>query len=85
MLAQTILSSTNETILCVCYTNHALDDFLEGLLDVGICDIVRIGGRSRNERLAEFNLREKAKGGKASFSREQARRYAQLKETIENR
>jgi hypothetical protein len=85
MLAQTILSSTNETILCVCYTNHALDDFLEGLWDVGICDIVRIGGRSRNERLAEFNLREKAKGGKASFSREQARRYAQLKETIENR
>ncbi len=83
MLAQTILASTSQTILCVCYTNHALDDFLEGLLDVGIRDIVRIGGRSRNERLAEFNLREKAKGGKAPFSREQTRRYARLKETIE--
>ena len=83
MLAQTILASTSETILCVCYTNHALDDFLEGLLDVGIRDIVRIGGRSKNDRLAEFNLREKAKGGKAPFSREQTRRYAQLKGTIE--
>lgn len=83
LLAQTILASTNETILCVCYTNHALDDFLESLLDVGIHDIVRVGGRSRNERLNEFNLREKAKGGKAPFSREQTRRYAQLKQTIE--
>ena len=83
MLSQIILASTSETILCVCYTNHALDDFLEGLLDAGIRDIVRVGGRSRNERLAEFNIREKAKAGKAPFSREQTRRYAQLKQIIE--
>ena len=68
--------------MCI-FTNHALDDFLEGLLDAGIRDIVRIGGRSKNERLAELNLREKAKGGKAPFSREHTRRYAQLKQTIE--
>jgi len=83
MLTQIILASTSETILCVCYTNHALDDFLEGLLDVGLRDIVRVGGRSKNERLAEFNLREKAKDGNVQFSREQKRRYAQLKGTIE--
>lgn len=29
-------------ILCVCFTNHALDQFLEGLLDAGI-DKVRCG------------------------------------------
>lgn len=68
----------------MCFTNHALDDFLEGLLDVGIRDIVRLGGRSKSERLVEFNLREKAKSGKAPFSREQTRRYAQLKQSIED-
>jgi hypothetical protein len=83
VLTQILLASTNDTILCVCYTNHALDDFLEGLLDVGIHDIVRLGGRSKNERLAEFNLRELAKAGKAPFTRDQTRRYAQLKGTIE--
>ncbi|KAK9808579.1 hypothetical protein WJX72_000022 [[Myrmecia] bisecta] len=32
-------------ILCVCYTNHALDQFLEGLLEAGVKKIVRCGGR----------------------------------------
>lgn len=32
-------------ILCVCLTNHALDSFLEELLDAGIKDIVRAGSR----------------------------------------
>jgi len=31
-----ILKHSKETILCVCYTNHALDQFLEALLDKGI-------------------------------------------------
>jgi len=44
-------------ILCVCYTNHAIDQLLCGLLDKGIKNIVRIGGRCTNERLEEFNLR----------------------------
>ncbi|KAN0083757.1 hypothetical protein V8E54_002845 [Elaphomyces granulatus] len=45
-------------LICVCYTNHALDQLLEGLLDDQITSqIVRIGSRSRSERLAPFNLR----------------------------
>lgn len=45
-------------LICVCYTNHALDQLLEGLLDDRITSqIVRIGSRSRSERLAPFNLR----------------------------
>lgn len=34
-----------QPILCVCYTNHALDQFLEALMDAGIKDVVRAGGR----------------------------------------
>jgi len=47
-------------ILVVCVTNHALDAFLEGVLDFEP-DIVRIGGRSSSERLADRNLRDLAK------------------------
>ncbi|KAI7341211.1 hypothetical protein KC315_g276 [Hortaea werneckii] len=45
-------------ILCVCFTNHALDQSLERLLDEGVSNIVRIGGRSKSDRLADVNLRE---------------------------
>ncbi len=49
-------------ILCVCYTNHALDQLLEHLLDDGIKGIIRIGSRSKSERLQGLNLRLIAKG-----------------------
>ena len=41
----------NSKILVVCFTNHALDQFLESILkyDVNEEDIVRIGGRCRSE------------------------------------
>ena len=32
-------------ILCVCYTNHALDQFLLGLVEAGVDGVVRVGGR----------------------------------------
>lgn len=47
-------------IICVCYTNHALDQLLEHLLDAGVEQIIRIGSRSKSERLAKVNLREVA-------------------------
>lgn len=43
-------------ILIVCYTNHALDQFLEGLLSV-TDKLVRVGGQSKNEKLEEYNLK----------------------------
>jgi len=82
ILARMILHSTEETILCVCYTNHALDAFLEDLLDAGITNIVRMGGASKSQRLAEYNLHEKCKT-KAKWTRDQNKRYAQLKGAIE--
>ncbi|KAF8465412.1 hypothetical protein BDZ91DRAFT_728296 [Kalaharituber pfeilii] len=39
-------------IICVCYTNHALDQFLEHLLDEGIMNIIRIGSPPAAERHA---------------------------------
>ena len=50
-------------ILVVCYTNHALDQFLEGICDLyaeqspqAQPDIVRIGGRCKSEKLAKCML-----------------------------
>ncbi|EKV05885.1 DNA-binding protein smubp-2, putative [Penicillium digitatum PHI26] len=49
-------------ILCVTYTNHALDQLLEALLDHNVTSqIVRIGSQSRSERLERFNLQTVSK------------------------
>ncbi|KAK1725552.1 uncharacterized protein BDZ83DRAFT_299698 [Colletotrichum acutatum] len=48
-------------IICVCYTNHALDQLLEHLLDGGVQNIIRIGSRSKSDRLAPVNLRAVAR------------------------
>ncbi|KAK6397849.1 hypothetical protein LTR65_005097 [Meristemomyces frigidus] len=47
-------------IVCVCYTNHALDQLLEHLLDSGVTQVIRIGSRSKSEKLAQVNLRSVA-------------------------
>jgi hypothetical protein len=39
-----------------CYTNHALDQILEHLLDAGITEVVRVGGASASSRLEDYNL-----------------------------
>lgn len=40
-----------------CYTNHALDQFLKHLDDIGIDKIIRMGGRSQAPELEGKNLR----------------------------
>lgn len=48
-------------IICVTYTNHALDQLLEALIAKGVTSqIVRIGSRSKSERLQQFNIRQVA-------------------------
>ncbi|OJD33889.1 nf-x1 finger and helicase domain protein [Diplodia corticola] len=49
-------------IVCVCYTNHALDQLLEHLVVAGISRIIRVGSRSKSELLKPFMLREVSKG-----------------------
>ncbi|XP_038052094.1 NFX1-type zinc finger-containing protein 1-like [Patiria miniata] len=43
-------------ILVVCYTNHALDQFLKGIIDFGEQNVVRVGSRSSSEELEKKNL-----------------------------
>lgn len=45
-------------MLVVCYTNHALDQFLEGIHRFLGKGIVRVGGRSNSEILKKFTLSE---------------------------
>lgn len=44
-------------ILVICYTNHALDQFLEGIMEY-TDNIVRIGGQSKSEAMENFALRK---------------------------
>lgn len=48
LLTKAMLEHTSETILVVCYTNHALDQLLEELLDTGMRSelMVRLGQKS---------------------------------------
>lgn len=43
-------------VVCVCYTNHALDQLLEHLWNDGIRQIIRLGSRSKSEILQKSNL-----------------------------
>ena len=52
-------SASGGPILIMCFTNHALDQFLEGILDLHEekkPNIVRVGRRSRSEKLQQYNL-----------------------------
>lgn len=52
--------SVKSPILISCYTNHALDQFLEGISE--FCDkIVRIGGMSQSENMKRFSLNEQSR------------------------
>ncbi|XP_077298494.1 NFX1-type zinc finger-containing protein 1-like [Arctopsyche grandis] len=58
-IVETLLKNISEAekpILVMCYTNHALDQFLSGILPTTE-NLVRIGGQSKNEALAKrYNL-----------------------------
>ena len=43
-------------IICVCYTNHALDQLLEHLVKDGVEQLIRLGSRSKSEVLQHLNL-----------------------------
>ena len=49
-----------EPLLIVCYTNHALDQFLKGLIDLGHKNLIRLGNRCCEE-LKQFSIQNKTK------------------------
>ena len=58
--------SSHFPLLVLCYTNHALDQFLDGILDIKEkfskdLNIVRIGGRCKTEGLKDCILNSKIK------------------------
>ena len=63
---------TTSPILVVCYTNHALDQFLEGIQECKIegrePNIVRIGGRCKSESLANCVLAAKVQNCRSERS-----------------
>jgi len=59
LCAKILLEQPGVKILVNCYTNHALDQFLEDLMDIGIpeSEMVRIGGKS-TLRTAPLSLQD---------------------------
>ena len=78
MAAKAIYDHTEKSILVVCFTNHALDQFLEDLLDIGIpnCEMVRLGniGKAppRLQSLGIFELASSSRISNAAWSSIQA-------------
>ncbi|KAI8836660.1 hypothetical protein BJ741DRAFT_604837 [Chytriomyces cf. hyalinus JEL632] len=63
-IVQTLLQNKAKTtptnpILVICFTNHALDQFITDLLDMGVQKIVRLGSTS-NERVAPLLIKNLA-------------------------
>lgn len=65
----------------VCFTNHALDQFLEDLMDIGIPStaMVRLGGKS-TDRTKPLMIREQASGG---LDRTQWKQIDKIKDQLE--
>lgn len=61
LLARIIRQNSNERILCVCYTNHALDQFLEHLYESGEREMVRVGGRSKSDIINKYQINDLAR------------------------
>jgi hypothetical protein len=69
-------------VLCVTFTDHALDQILEHLIDAGVEQVIRIGSRSKSERLSAVNLRTVAQ--KEPWTKLEGRERWAHKQDIEN-
>ncbi|KAJ7158758.1 P-loop containing nucleoside triphosphate hydrolase protein [Mycena filopes] len=71
LLAKALVDYTDLTILVVCYTNHALDQFLEDLVGIGIppTTMVRLGkANAQNEAMSLFNQTTRSRRSQADWS-----------------
>jgi hypothetical protein len=67
--------------MCICYTNHALDQFLENLYDQGERKIVRVGGRCKSDKIKCYNLKELSRQ-KTELSSEARKRMTSVRERL---
>jgi hypothetical protein len=49
-------------IICVCYTNHALDQLLEHLVKDGMMQVIRLGTRSKSDLLQNLTIHHVREG-----------------------
>lgn len=72
LIAKVLHDHTKQKILVCCYTNHALDQFLEDLLDIGIPEssLVRLGGKSttRTEPLSLYRQKRATNFGRPDWA-----------------
>jgi len=79
-LALALLGAGCGPLLVVCYTNHALDDFLGRILDRGYRDLVRLGSRSKDERMESLTLQHLARNSGQTAGLATRRRVWDLKQ-----
>lgn len=82
------LRGNHSPILIVCYTNHALDQFLEGILslcELNPGDLVRVGGRSssENKELQKCSLFEVKRGDRAVISHDVQNGIREVRQQLE--
>jgi Rad3-related DNA helicase len=68
-------------VICVTFTNHALDQILEHLVDADVEQVIRIGSRSKSERLVPLNLRTVAQ--RENLTKLEKRERWQYKKEVE--
>ncbi|XP_047533549.1 NFX1-type zinc finger-containing protein 1-like [Vanessa atalanta] len=71
------LSFEGTPMLIICYTNHALDQFLEGILKV-TDSIVRLGSQSKSKILEPYNLNNMRLKAKSKYSHLYASKRSEL-------
>ncbi|GBE80241.1 hypothetical protein SCP_0214510 [Sparassis crispa] len=81
-----LFASGIKPIVLIAYTNHALDHMLSSVLDAGITqNLVRLGSRSSDERIAEYTLDKLEKvAGATEVERTNRRQYAKMKKLEED-
>ncbi|CAK9210253.1 unnamed protein product [Sphagnum troendelagicum] len=86
LVGKVIHDHTHEVIICVCYTNHALDQFLEDLMNIGIpaSSIVRLGGGNKvASKIEPLMLQKLMESSESKLSGFDGRTYFALKDTIQ--
>jgi hypothetical protein len=84
---QALWNGQKRCILVVCYTNHALEQFLSGIIEkcqLSPGRLVRIGGKIKEDELSKFHITALRRNHKALFRYPKKRCFGigQLKERI---
>ncbi|KAF2095349.1 P-loop containing nucleoside triphosphate hydrolase protein [Rhizodiscina lignyota] len=84
LIAKALINHTSETLLVLCYTNHAVDQYMEDLMDIGIpSDImVRLGNPKKCSARTESLLLFPQSGNFNNFSAATWKAVKKLKEEV---